>query len=1089
MSYNTIYSKGEYKWYDILKKLNKEYGDRFDGVVGTILEEGEEGYENELIKEYDKIYNKYLDGEHMTSEYNELAIAIDNIISKYPGFTKTKPNISKVRASIDSTKRQDVFNELTRKQLENLLFDAMYSILTSDSQFVDMIKGVDLTPLKNAAKNVVKAEGSEDSIDFFMDINQQVKVRSAFMAGKNLVGIFASNSANHSILQHYNVNIDNDVVIDGMHSTKISPVMRLSGDGTVTNSISTFLATVVDNGKNLIAGMINCNEFTAGPYNFLLRLGFDIDTVVYFMSQPILKQVASEVISSSNIYNYSDIVNKHLSNLESKINNNRDSRFKEARNNFNKDTLLKSIKMGSNKDNWADDEDFVIYQHEILKTFAHLKEKSEVLLRLTMALRGDTYGGASNLGELEQQIRAMKSVLKEDIDGIEDLIKIYDTRKEYKDGIKNIKRKQSIAAIFNSVIELHQYLNSKLPFMKGKYMGIKNIIESIIRLPLKDATINRINMQLLNYAISRLDYFYTNPFTGEKTTQKYITSKEFVDKIIDIIDNDEYLSKENKFTSKIRREIINITKSTKVEKKGILRLSVSNFEDQSARNAISRDWEVLYKSNNDTYRQLAEALLIYNFQLTGMGFGPFSMSNFIPVVMKESIPGYINALKDANIFNDENEVADIIFRTNYYDNDLVPDVSSELKDGVIKQLRSKNETYGISISINNLSQSIAAKSTGKMSEPVRYIKIINKDGSVNLFKLNDGITMIDGEECFTFRRVEVNGTRLSLDYRNEGIDGKLSDNVINAINNEFSPDIYNQDDNYGIGYEEQKSEDDVTKSGISTNIVSEYDQLRYSNDSAIPFIEDIPVEFSSSGTQIGIQSNTISTSIQNNKTNSTTTLEKETSYNIEYTPVGKTKQNYTIKKVNGRYRIYNSKGAEVFSVNNYDNKDARKIFANLAIKQGRAVVVEHKDKKYVVNRDKEIISVTTGDLMKWDDSNGDRRNIIRLADAKFKELNQNTTNKSRESKSSSISTGYNKNESIKTDFSTLPADIVNGELVSVFDFGNITANDIGGVDESLKLYKKNDNKTTKNELSKILSSEDMSSMKKKGKENKKKCNS
>ena len=79
---------------------------------------------------------------------------------------------------------------------------------------------------------------------------------------------------------------------------------------------------------------------------------------------------------------------------------------------------------------------------------------------------------------------------------------------------------------------------------------------------------------------------------------------------------------------------------------------------------------------------------------------------------------------------------------------------------------------------------------------------------------------------------------------------------------------------------------------------------------------------------------------------------------ITYTPVGKQKQTYEIRD----NKIFNKEGHEVFKE---DSKDRRKIFANLAVKEGRAVVVEHKGKSYVVDNQDSIISVTSGDLMKW----------------------------------------------------------------------------------------------------------------------------
>ena len=81
--------------------------------------------------------------------------------------------------------------------------------------------------------------------------------------------------------------------------------------------------------------------------------------------------------------------------------------------------------------------------------------------------------------------------------------------------------------------------------------------------------------------------------------------------------------------------------------------------------------------------------------------------------------------------------------------------------------------------------------------------------------------------------------------------------------------------------------------------------------------------------------------------------------------------------------LRNKDGKEVFKE---DSKDRRRIFANLAEQEKRAVVVEHKGNKYVVNGRNEIISVATGDLMKWGDENGNRKAILETAKIKFDKL-------------------------------------------------------------------------------------------------------
>jgi hypothetical protein len=97
---------------------------------------------------------------------------------------------------------------------------------------------------------------------------------------------------------------------------------------------------------------------------------------------------------------------------------------------------------------------------------------------------------------------------------------------------------------------------------------------------------------------------------------------------------------------------------------------------------------------------------------------------------------------------------------------------------------------------------------------------------------------------------------------------------------------------------------------------------------------------------------------------------------VEYTPIGKSRQTYTIRG----NKIFNKEGKEVFKT---DSVDRNRIFANLAVQQGRAVVVSYKNKKYVVNNRNQIISVTTGKIMQWDEKNGDRKAIIKAAQEKF----------------------------------------------------------------------------------------------------------
>lgn len=156
---------------------------------------------------------------------------------------------------------------------------------------------------------------------------------------------------------------------------------------------------------------------------------------------------------------------------------------------------------------------------------------------------------------------------------------------------------------------------------------------------------------------------------------------------------------------------------------------------------------------------------------------------------------------------------------------------------------------------------------------------------------------------------------------------------------------------------------DVTNVNISNQGYNEFEKSSYS------------VSQSQSQQQF-VPQNTYNGVTENNSSNNATT-----SKIIAYTPKGKERQTYTIVG----NKIYNKDGVEVFKE---DGVDRNKIFANLAVQEGRAVVVTHNERQYVVNNRNQIISVTTGELMKWNENDEDRNDILNKAQTLFQQQNE-----------------------------------------------------------------------------------------------------
>jgi len=101
---------------------------------------------------------------------------------------------------------------------------------------------------------------------------------------------------------------------------------------------------------------------------------------------------------------------------------------------------------------------------------------------------------------------------------------------------------------------------------------------------------------------------------------------------------------------------------------------------------------------------------------------------------------------------------------------------------------------------------------------------------------------------------------------------------------------------------------------------------------------------------------------------------------ISYRSPGQPRRNYYVE---GEH-IYNEEGKEVFANKETQRTHRNKIFANLAIREGRAVVVNYRGYGYVVTNTQDIISERTGEIVYVDNKSTMRGIILGLAEQAFK---------------------------------------------------------------------------------------------------------
>src|SRR5690606_30905334 len=72
--------------------------------------------------------------------------------------------------------------------------------------------------------------------------------------------------------------------------SNLNNIKTLDGENYISRNIAEFLAAFVDNAKDPVANDLNINLFTFDTVALLIRLGLNLDTAIYFINQPIIRE-------------------------------------------------------------------------------------------------------------------------------------------------------------------------------------------------------------------------------------------------------------------------------------------------------------------------------------------------------------------------------------------------------------------------------------------------------------------------------------------------------------------------------------------------------------------------------------------------------------------------------------------------------------------------------------------------------------------------------------------------------------------------------------------------------------------------------
>jgi hypothetical protein len=324
---NVFYSNGKLKlvpFYGFGKKAKDVFGSMFDS--GELLTKKQLSQLKDIRQLQDISLSGILDsteGKAFTSLFDQLGVSED-----VDALTTLVEELKK-----DGV-RDVVVNRMYKQSLENEFIQSSENLVSHPANFERLITPNSAEQMKAISKTIVeKVVGKEfdyTNVDNMLDRRFMSRLRQAFVSGKQAIGIAAVQQTLHSLLQRSPVFIDsnklknvdyqdakflgdgkitfenyNKVTIDGKEYPSLSGVTN-ADDQLISDIFGQFIDGYVDISKGPWIMEMGATPNVAATFMFLTHLGVPIDTIAYFMNQPIIRDYLQSVENSGYKYLFID---------------------------------------------------------------------------------------------------------------------------------------------------------------------------------------------------------------------------------------------------------------------------------------------------------------------------------------------------------------------------------------------------------------------------------------------------------------------------------------------------------------------------------------------------------------------------------------------------------------------------------------------------------------------------------------------------------------------------------------------------------------------------------------------------------------
>ena len=723
------------------------------------------------------------------------------------------------------------YNKLPQEQSQearnNALIDMMWGILTNPDTASKMLNPGGFDKQKKAARIVtildsmsekeLSNEGYtvKDLLNLPLDtLNKlaakvkkkldplsprtQVTLHQQNMTGSKMIGIYANHNANHALMQHTQLAVDDQngaFNYAGVKRVSLHGIKNESGDF-ISRNTANFLDASVDNVKDNTLHATNQNPFTGDASMLLSRLGYNPTEIAILMRQPIVMEITRKFFRDSRDGKSKDtVIEEVLADTIKYAGMYENLSWENVKNNpFELETLMKDIQLYKEVGSMSQKDRVNFYRRQaaVGVLFQRIMKTGQALADLTSATRADTQGGAAGPTIADTIIKMQK---------VEDLL-ISASGEKFPlinaDVIRDNIPYESIDAM------REQLLSSPLPFLQAFYtLGLRQtermlekyfphfsqpfkevlngkyeIVDGEPRLvfaglrqytktgKLNVKTINSIYNDLLAYIMSKTEFFGSGMSRSGKVVSAAEKRRDFINNFPtyfkQIVNDNEDIA-DLEFIKRLKTALHNDRNPVDVVVfKNVGRLS------PTLRERYMRDWTTLLYMDNPKAQELALNLFLYSYYRNGFAFGPSTFIHLAPTAVRYAINGYIPTLRSLLTSEDSYEEFVEQYIYNHLDNrKLVPEIPETSSTKFADEEGNIKDEVTITIdSASTLGDKAAVKSEQRDEEgnPIyEFFEFIGRrvKGKYVYYRM----TEIDGENTAIYTRIEPLGYKNSfLEY-------------------------------------------------------------------------------------------------------------------------------------------------------------------------------------------------------------------------------------------------------------------------------------------------------------------------------------